>query len=89
MNPASSDPTNAARSLPPQLLSGQASRRSRSPGEPEAPAPWVLEGDRATAFSPQPGRCFGMVQSKQLQATHCYEPPAWKGQWRDAKGRNW
>jgi hypothetical protein len=41
------------------------------------------------AFSPQPGRCFRMVYSHQLQATHCYEPPAWKGQWQDVKGRWW
>jgi hypothetical protein len=30
-----------------------------------------------------------MVYSEQLQATHCYEPPAWKGPWRDAKGKSW
>ncbi len=30
-----------------------------------------------------------MVQSRQLQATHCRGEPAWKGQWRDAKGRTW
>jgi hypothetical protein len=29
-----------------------------------------------------------MVYSDQLQATHCYEKPAWKGVWRDAKGRS-
>jgi hypothetical protein len=46
-------------------------------------------GDLITAFSPQPGRCFRMVYSEQLQATHCYEPPAWKGPWRDAKGKSW
>jgi hypothetical protein len=43
-------------------------------------------GDLIVAFSPQPERCFRMVQSVQLQATHCHEPPAWKGTWRDAKG---
>jgi hypothetical protein len=46
-------------------------------------------GDLITAFSPQPGRCFRMVQSRQLQATHCPEPPAWKGIWTDVKGRSW
>jgi hypothetical protein len=46
-------------------------------------------GDLITAFSPQPGRCFRMVYSVQLQATHCYEPPAWKGSWKDRKGRSW
>ena len=46
-------------------------------------------GDLITAFSPQPGRCFRMVQSEQLQATHCYEPPVWRGKWQDAKGHWW
>jgi hypothetical protein len=41
------------------------------------------------AFSPLPGRCFCMVQSRQLQATHCRLEPAWRGQWRDAKGGWW
>jgi hypothetical protein len=30
-----------------------------------------------------------MVQSRQLQADHCYEPPAWKGIWVDVTGRSW
>jgi hypothetical protein len=46
-------------------------------------------GDFITAFSPQPGRCFRMVYSRQLQATHCYELPVWKGIWKDRKGRSW
>ncbi len=46
-------------------------------------------GALITAFSPQPGRCFRMVYSRQIQATHCRQPPAWKGQWRDANGRTW
>ena len=36
-------------------------------------------GDLITAFSPQPGRCFRMVYSRQLQADHCRQSPAWKG----------
>jgi hypothetical protein len=61
-----------------------------SPGLPSNPVSQMPEpGDLIAAFSRQPGRCFRMVQSRQLQATHCYEPPAWKGQWRDAKGRTW
>jgi len=39
------------------------------------------------AFSLQPGRCFRMAQSRQLQATHCRGEPAWKSQWRDILGR--
>jgi len=30
-----------------------------------------------------------MIYGHQLQADHCRQPPAWKGQWRDAKGRTW
>jgi len=36
-------------------------------------------GDLITAFSPQPGRCFRMVYSVQLQATYCCEPPGVEG----------
>ncbi len=52
-------------------------------------APMPEPGDLVTAFSPQPGRCFRMVYSVQLQSTHCRRPPAWKGIWRDTKGRRW
>ena len=45
-------------------------------------------GDLHGGFFIAPGRCFRMVYSDQLQATHCYEKPAWKGVWRDAKGRS-
>ncbi len=38
--------------------------------------PMPEPGDLITAFSPQPGRCFRMVQSRQLQATHCRGEPA-------------
>jgi hypothetical protein len=41
------------------------------------------------SFTAQPGRCFRMVYSEQLQSTHCYEAPAWKGIWKDRKGRSW
>ncbi len=46
-------------------------------------------GGVIAAFSPQPGRCFRMVQSRQLQADHCRGVPAWKGVWRDRAGRSW
>ena len=45
-------------------------------------------GDLITAFSPQSGRCFRMVYSRQLQATLCRQPPLWKGIWRDRKGQS-
>ena len=44
-------------------------------------------GGLITAFSPQPGRCFRVVYSVQLQADHCRQAPAWKGIWTDARGR--
>jgi len=46
-------------------------------------------GDLIAAFSPQPGRCFGMVYSVQLHADHCRQPPAWKGVSTDRKGNSW
>jgi hypothetical protein len=46
-----------------------------------------VPGDLITAFSPQPGRCFRMVYSRQLQATHCRQPPAMRGRFLDANGR--
>ena len=46
-------------------------------------------GDLVTAFSVRPGRCFRMIYDPKLQATHCRQPPAWKGIWRDAKGKSW
>ena len=30
-----------------------------------------------------------MIQSRQLQATHCRGEPAWKGVWNDGSGRSW
>ena len=46
-------------------------------------------GDLITAFKPQPDRCFRMVYSRQLQATHCRQPPLWTGIWRDRMGKSW
>jgi hypothetical protein len=43
-------------------------------------------GDLHRGFFIAPGRCFRMIYSAQLQATHCYEPPAWKGIWKDRLG---
>jgi hypothetical protein len=40
--------------------------------------------------TPEPGDLIAAFsQSRQLQATHCYEPAAWKGVWRDRTGRSW
>lgn len=46
-------------------------------------------GDLIEAFSPQPGRCFRMAHSRELQAEHCREVPAWKGVWRDRTENSW
>jgi hypothetical protein len=40
------------------------------------------------SFTAQPGRCCRLVYSDQLQATHCYEKPAWKGIWKDRLGKS-
>ena len=45
-------------------------------------------GDVITAFSIRPGHCFRMVYDYKLQHTHCRQPPAWKGVWKDADGRS-
>jgi hypothetical protein len=58
-----------------------------APSDPVDPMP--EPGDLIAAFSPQPGRCFRMVQSVQLQATHCRGVPEWKGVWRDRAGHSW
>lgn len=44
-------------------------------------------GDPLDAFFVAPGRCFRMVLSPELQASHCSQPVAWRGRWKDAKGR--
>jgi hypothetical protein len=41
------------------------------------------------SFTTEPGQCFKMVYDGQLQPDHCREAPAWKGTWRDAKGKSW
>jgi hypothetical protein len=46
-------------------------------------------GDLIKAFSIQPGRCFRMVYDHNLQHTHCYQKPVWKGIWKDVKGKSW
>jgi len=46
-------------------------------------------GDPVEAFSPQPDRCFPMVSSRRLLATHCRREPAWKGDWKDRAGHSW
>jgi len=41
------------------------------------------------SFIAQPGRCFRLVYSAQLQATHCREEPSWTGRWFNLRGDRW
>ena len=36
-------------------------------------------GDRHPGFVAEPGECWALVHSKQLQATHCREEPTYTG----------
>jgi hypothetical protein len=49
--------------------------------EPGDPVPF--------SFAVEAGRCLRMIYSPQIQAMHCPEPPAWKGIWKDRKGKSW
>jgi hypothetical protein len=49
--------------------------------EPGDPVPYSI-----TAL---PGRCLRLIYSPQIQAMHCPEPPAWRGTWKDRKGKSW
>jgi hypothetical protein len=46
-------------------------------------------GDVHPGFVAEPGRCWRLVYSRQLQATHCSAAPAWTGRWRSPKGDYW
>jgi hypothetical protein len=38
-------------------------------------------GDRHPGFIAEPGECWALVHSKQLQATHFREEPIYTGRW--------
>jgi hypothetical protein len=58
------------------------------PAEPDPDVAALLELWRGTRERIAERRSYeGKI--RQLQATHCYEPPAWKGIWPDRKGRSW
>jgi hypothetical protein len=46
-------------------------------------------GDIHPGFTAEPGRCWRMVYTKQLQATHCRQPPEWTGRWFSPRGDRW
>jgi hypothetical protein len=46
-------------------------------------------GDPSPGFMAEPGRWWRMVNSKQLQATHCAGTPSWTGRWLSPRGDRW
>jgi hypothetical protein len=46
-------------------------------------------GDPCPGFIAEPGRCWRMVYSGLMQATHCREAPAWTGRWFSPRGDRW
>ena len=54
-------------------------------------SPMPHPGDRHPGFVAQAGECWALVNSKQLQATHCREEPTYTGRWYSPKddGRWW
>ena len=46
-------------------------------------------GDPCPGFMAQPGRCWQMVYSNQLQATHCTAQPTHTGRWFSPCGKRW
>ena len=49
------------------------------------PAP----GDPCPGFIAEHGRCWQMVYSRQMQATHCQERPSWTGRWFTPGADRW
>ena len=47
----------------------------------------IRPGDTFNGFFVQEGRCFRMIASRQIQATHCDEPTVWRGRFTDANGK--
>jgi hypothetical protein len=47
----------------------------------------IRPGDTLTGFFIQEDRCFRMIASPQIQATHCARPARWRGRFTDAVGR--
>ena len=47
----------------------------------------IRPGDALMGFFVQEGRCFRMIASPQIQATHCDEPAPWRGRFTDATGK--
>ena len=51
--------------------------------------PMPEPGEPCPGFIAEPSRCWRMVYSKQLQATHCRGAPSWTGRWFSPRGDRW
>ena len=49
-------------------------------------SPMPEPGEPCPGFIAKPGRCWQMLFSRQMQATHCREAPSWTGRWFSPKG---
>ena len=47
----------------------------------------IRPGDTLAGFFVQQSRCFRMIASPQIQATHCQQPARWRGRFTDTAGR--
>jgi hypothetical protein len=47
----------------------------------------IRPGDTLTGFFIQEGRCFRIIASSQIQATHCADPAPWRGRFTDTTGK--
>jgi hypothetical protein len=52
-------------------------------------SPMPQPGDPCPGFIAQPGRCWQMINDKQLQANQCHEAPTWTGRWFSPTGDRW
>ena len=52
-------------------------------------SPMPEPGDPCPGFIAEPGRCWQMVYSRQMQATHCRESPQGRGAGSSPKGDRW
>jgi hypothetical protein len=46
-------------------------------------------GDPCPGFVSDVGRCWRMIDDRNLQAGHCDEAPSWTGRWLSPKGDRW
>ena len=52
-------------------------------------SPMPEPGDPCPGFIAELGRCWQMVYSRQMQATHCQDSPTWTGRWFSPRGDRW